>query len=134
LVGTYVIITLKSFVLQRKYRTDALIIFHYIDEGVQLEKPVDAIEKLKQKNGGSAKNEHERPSHLFRPMELIVLTSGNIFQQDGRKKTGGPMIIQKRRQKYPSADQEFLILCGIYGVFVFGPLFLLSLCSHEKNN
>uniref|UniRef100_A0A453KKA7 Uncharacterized protein n=1 Tax=Aegilops tauschii subsp. strangulata TaxID=200361 RepID=A0A453KKA7_AEGTS len=33
----------------------------------------------------------------------------------------------------PSADQEFLILCGIYGVFVFGLLFLLSLCSHGKN-
>jgi hypothetical protein len=64
LVGTYVIITLKSFVLQRKYRTDALIIFHYIDEGVQLEKPVDAIEKLKAKDGGSAENEHETKSFL----------------------------------------------------------------------
>ena len=55
------------------------------------------------------------PSHFFRPEELIVLTVWNIFQQDG-KKTGGLMIVQKKRQKYPSADQELLILCGIYGI------------------
>jgi hypothetical protein len=99
-----------------------LIIFHYIDEGVQLEKPVDAIEKLKQKNGGSAKNEHERPSHLFRPMELIVLTSGNIFQQDGRKNrwpddhTKGEAEISFCRSRIP--DSLWYIWCFCLWSFV----------------
>jgi hypothetical protein len=63
-----------------------------------------------------------RPSHFFRPVKLIVLTSGNIFQQDGEKNrwpddhTKNEAEISFCRSRIP--DSLWYIWCFCLGSFV----------------